>query len=85
MLLKFSVDFCPAEDTALDRTGRHHWPRTLAGVEVFLDCPYGNRKNSPNAFATRKCEADSNGKFQWQSPDTKDCVEVHYLEFDRKK
>lgn len=71
------VDYCLAEDTALDRTGRHHWPKTLAGVEVFLDCPYGTRKNSPNAFATRKCEADSSGKYKWLAPDTKDCVEVY--------
>lgn len=77
-------DFCQAEDTALDRTGRHHWPKTLAGVEVFLDCPYGTRKNSPNAFATRKCEADSSGKYKWLAPDTKECVELSPEEADSR-
>ncbi|XP_061187542.1 adhesion G protein-coupled receptor B1-like [Saccostrea echinata] len=75
-------EFCPKQDTAFDRTGRHHWPKTLAGVEVFLECPHGTLNNSPNGFASRKCETDSEGRYRWLLPNTKDCVKLSPAEAD---
>ncbi|XP_048742170.2 adhesion G protein-coupled receptor B1-like isoform X2 [Ostrea edulis] len=75
-------DFCPADDTALDRTGRHHWPRTWAGDEVRLNCPLGTRKNARTGYATRKCEVGPGGKYKWLSPNTDDCVQLSPAEAD---